>query len=73
MAILYIVSTPIGHLKDVTIRALEILEGVDLILCEDTRVTQKLLNHFNIETRTLSYHQHSKLKKVKFILDLLRY
>ena len=71
MAILYIVSTPIGHLKDVTIRALEILGGVDLILCEDTRVTQKLLNHFNIKTRTLSYHQHSKLKKVKYILELL--
>lgn len=71
MAILYIVGTPIGHLKDVTIRALEILGGVDLILCEDTRVTQKLLNHFNIKTRTLSYHQHSKLKKVKYILELL--
>lgn len=72
MATLYIVGTPIGHLKDVTIRALEILEGVDLILCEDTRVTQKLLNHFNIKTRTLSYHQHSKLKKIKYILELLR-
>lgn len=72
MAILYIVSTPIGHLKDVTIRALEILGGVDLILCEDTRVTQKLLNHFNIKTRTLSYHQHSKLKKIRYILELLR-
>ena len=72
MATLYIVGTPIGHLKDVTIRALETLEGVDLILCEDTRVTQKLLNHFNIKTRTLSYHQHSKLKKVKYILELLK-
>jgi 16S rRNA (cytidine1402-2'-O)-methyltransferase len=72
MAILYIVGTPIGHLKDVTIRALEILGGVDLILCEDTRITQKLLNHFNIKTRTLSYHQHSKLKKIKYILELLR-
>lgn len=72
MAILYIVSTPIGHLKDVTIRALEILKGVDLILCEDTRVTQKLLNHFDIKTKTLSYHQHSKLKKIKYILELLR-
>ena len=72
MATLYIIGTPIGHLKDVTIRALEILEGVDLILCEDTRVTQKLLNHFNIKTRTLSYHQHSKLKKIRYILELLR-
>ena len=72
MAILYIVGTPIGHLKDVTIRALEILKGVDLILCEDTRVTQKLLNHFDIKTKTLSYHQHSKLKKIRYILELLR-
>jgi len=72
MATLYIIGTPIGHLKDVTIRALETLEGVDLILCEDTRVTQKLLNHFNIKTRTLSYHQHSKLKKIRYILELLK-
>ena len=72
MAILYIVATPIGHLKDVTIRALEILKGVDLILCEDTRRTQKLLNHFDIKTKTLSYHQHSKLKKIRYILELLR-
>jgi 16S rRNA (cytidine1402-2'-O)-methyltransferase len=72
MAILYIIATPIGNLKDVTIRALEILKGVDLILCEDTRVTQKLLNHFDIKTKTLSYHQHSKLKKIRYILELLR-
>ena len=72
MSNLYIVGTPIGNLKDISIRALEILKGVDLILCEDTRVTQKLLNHFEIKTKTLSYHQHSKLKKVKHILDLLK-
>jgi len=71
MSDLYIVGTPIGNLKDISIRALEILKGVDLILCEDTRVTQKLLNHFEIKTKTLSYHQHSKLKKVKYILNLL--
>lgn len=71
MSNLYIVGTPIGNLKDISIRALEILKGVDLILCEDTRVTQKLLNHFEIKTKTLSYHQHSKLKKVKYILELL--
>lgn len=71
MSNLYIVGTPIGNLKDISIRALEILKSVDLILCEDTRVTQKLLNHFEIKTKTLSYHQHSKLKKVKHILDLL--
>jgi len=72
MSNLYIVGTPIGNLKDISIRALEILKGVDLILCEDTRVTQKLLNHFEIKTKTLSYHQHSKLKKVKHILGLLK-
>ncbi len=72
MSNLYIVGTPIGNLKDISIRALEILKSVDLILCEDTRVTQKLLNHFGIKARTLSYHQHSKLKKVKYILGLLK-
>jgi len=71
MSNLYIVGTPIGNLKDISIRALEVLKDVDLILCEDTRVTQKLLNHFEIKTKTLSYHQHSKLKKVKYILELL--
>ncbi len=72
MATLYVVATPIGNLKDITLRALEVLRSVDLILCEDTRVTQKLLNHFGIKTRTQSYHQHSKLKKVNYILKLLR-
>jgi len=68
---LYIIGTPIGNLKDISIRALEILKSVDLILCEDTRVTQKLLNHFEIKTKTLSYHQHSKIKKIEYILNLL--
>ncbi len=68
---LYIIGTPIGNLKDISIRALETFKGVDLILCEDTRVTQKLLNHFEIKTKTLSYHQHSKLKKIEYILNLL--
>jgi len=72
MATLYVVATPIGNLKDITLRALEVLKSVDLILCEDTRVTQKLLNHFGIRTRTLSYHQHSKLKKVNYIIELLK-
>lgn len=69
---LYIVATPIGNLKDITIRALHILAEVDLILCEDTRVTKKLLNHYDIKTRVESYHQHSKLKKVNYIIDLLK-
>jgi len=71
MSNLYIVGTPIGNLKDISIRSLEVLKGVDLILCEDTRVTQKLLNHFEIKTKTLSYHQHSKIKKIEYILNLL--
>lgn len=72
MANLYIVSTPIGNLKDITLRALEVLKEVDLILCEDTRVTKKLLQHYKIEKPLLSYHQHSKLKKLEYILQILR-
>jgi len=72
MSNLYIVSTPIGNLEDITKRALRILSEVDLILCEDTRVTKKLLDRYQIKTPTLSYHQHSKLKKVDYILDLLK-
>ncbi|MDI6591768.1 MAG: 16S rRNA (cytidine(1402)-2'-O)-methyltransferase [Patescibacteria group bacterium] len=69
---LYVVSTPIGNLEDITERALRILSEVDLILCEDTRVTKKLLAHYQIKTPTLSYHQHSKLKKIDYILKLLK-
>lgn len=72
MAVLYIVATPIGNLQDITFRAVETLKRVDLILCEDTRVTQKLLSHYEIKTPTLSYHQHSKLNKIEYILDLLK-
>ena len=72
MATLYIVATPIGNLEDITKRALRILTEVDLILCEDTRQTQKLLSHYEIKTPALSYHQHSKLNKVEYILDFLR-
>ncbi len=73
MSKLYIIATPIGNLKDITLRALGTLEEVDLILCEDTRVTKKLLNHYNIKTPVQSYHQHSKFKKVNYILKLLRH
>ena len=72
MSTLYIVATPIGNLGDITIRALQVLRSVDLILCEDTRQTKKLLEHHNIETPTLSYHQHSELKKIEHIIQLLR-
>lgn len=72
MAVLYIIATPIGNLEDLSFRALRILKEVDLILCEDTRVTKKLLNYYDIRTPSLSYHQHSKLKKVNHILELLK-
>jgi 16S rRNA (cytidine1402-2'-O)-methyltransferase len=72
MAKLYIVATPIGNLEDMTLRALRILKEVDVILCEDTRVTKKLLNHYEITTPTLSYHAHSKLSQVDKIFDLFR-
>ncbi len=71
MSTLYIVATPIGNLEDISSRALRILSGVDLILCEDTRKTKKLLNHFGIKNRTLSYHQHSKIKKTEKIMGFL--
>lgn len=65
------VATPIGNLGDITLRALETLKSVDFILCEDTRHTQKLLNHFEIKIPTISYHQHSEEKKVREIKELL--
>lgn len=68
---LYIVATPIGNLKDITLRALEILREVDFILAEDTRVTKKLLERYKIEKPLISYHHHSKLNKLKKILDIL--
>ena len=68
----YIVATPIGNLKDISLRALQILKEVDLILCEDTRTTKKLLSHYRVKNPTLSYHQHSKIKKIDYIIQLLR-
>lgn len=68
---LYIVATPIGNLSDITFRAIEVLKEVDLILCEDTRVTKKLLSHYGIKTSTQSYHQHSDERKKEQILTEL--
>jgi len=69
---LYIVATPIGNLEDITLRALRILKEVDVVLCEDTRVTGKLLHHYEIKADMISYHANSKLAKADKILDLLR-
>ncbi len=68
---LFICPTPIGNLEDITLRVLRILEEVDLIACEDTRRTGKLLEHFEIEKPLLSYHQHNEVKRTKKLLDKL--
>lgn len=70
--VLYVVATPIGNLNDITYRAVEALKSADLILCEDTRVAQKLLARFDIQKPLQSYHQHSTLQKTEYILGQLR-
>ena len=72
MGILYMIGTPIGNLSDITIRALDILKSVQLIACEDTRVTRKLLNHYDIPTKTISCNSHnwaSRIHKLSEELD----
>ncbi|MCK5285773.1 MAG: 16S rRNA (cytidine(1402)-2'-O)-methyltransferase [Candidatus Pacebacteria bacterium] len=71
MTKLYITATPIGNLEDISLRALRILKEVDFILCEDTRVTKKLLNKYEIKTPTISYHSFSGKIKTDKILELL--
>lgn len=70
---LYIVATPIGNLEDITARALRVLAESDLIACEDTRRTKILLSHYNISKPTVSYHQHSQLTRLEFIVSQLKF
>ncbi|MEK9771044.1 MAG: 16S rRNA (cytidine(1402)-2'-O)-methyltransferase [Nitrosomonadales bacterium] len=70
--ILFIVSTPIGNLKDITYRAIETLKAVDLIACEDTRHTKKLLHHYQIEKKTESIHQHNESAKSEKIIEIIK-
>ena len=70
--VLYIVATPIGNLEDMTFRAIRTLQEVDLIACEDTRVTRKLLDHYGIKKPVISYFQHSKLAKISQIMEIIK-
>ncbi len=72
MATLSVIGTPIGNLEDITLRALRVMAAADLILCEDTRVTRKLLERHGLKKPTLSYHAHSKLSRVDEITAALR-
>lgn len=70
--VLYIVGTPIGNLKDITLRAIETLQNVDIILAEDTRQTIKLLNHLSIKKQMISYHRHNENDKINQVVSLLK-
>jgi 16S rRNA (cytidine1402-2'-O)-methyltransferase len=70
---LYLVATPIGNLEDITLRAVRVLKEADVIACEDTRQTQKLLSHYGVATRTVSYHEHNEMTRAaELVLDLER-
>src|SRR5437763_17165364 len=69
---LYVVATPIGNLEDITLRAVRVLKQADLIACEDTRQTQKLLNHYGISTPTTSYHEHNEASRAAELLEKLK-
>ena len=69
--VLYIVATPIGNLQDITYRAVEILNSVDVIVCEDTRVTKRLLERYDVSKELMTYHQHSRDSAMNKIGELL--
>jgi 16S rRNA (cytidine1402-2'-O)-methyltransferase len=69
---LYVVSTPIGNLEDITLRALRVLKEADFVACEDTRHTGLLLQHYDLRTRTISFHEHNKLQRTPELLEMLR-
>src|SRR4051812_6130205 len=68
---LYLVPTPLGNLKDITLRSIEVLQSADVILCEDTRTSSKLLKHYNIQKPLTPYHQHNEHKIVQHLTDQL--
>src|SRR5438874_4423604 len=68
---LYLVGTPIGNLEDISLRAIRVLRQADLIACEDTRQTQKLLNHYGIATKMLSYHEHNEASRATELVERL--
>jgi 16S rRNA (cytidine1402-2'-O)-methyltransferase len=70
--LLYLVATPIGNLKDITLRALEVLEAVDLVASEDTRVTGRLLKHYDLHKRQIAFHEHNKERAVERVVGALR-
>lgn len=70
--VLYVVATPIGNLEDITLRALRVLREADLIACEDTRQTRKLLDHYGIQKPTVSYHEHNEAARAAELLEKLR-
>ena len=68
----YVIPTPIGNIQDITLRAIDILKNVDFIACEDTRTTQKILNHYDIRTKCISYHKYNERERVDFFLSELK-
>lgn len=68
----FVIATPIGNLKDITLRALEVLHSVDIIVCENTRVSHRLLNEYRLEKKTIRWQQHSSAKETQRVFDLVR-